>query len=194
MGTRALIVTMCTAVVGVMSAGLSPLQSQEPPRRALVLGGLPSLGVLLPLGSQWALRPDVSLGGNLSYMGGIAPIPARSTTRLGLGVSALRLFAAGADSLRPYLVARLGYLSIATDGAGGDPSTDAFEAQAAIGGGVHHQASDRFGLFVELLADYALQRTSSGPDEFRRVATSTRWQLRPIVGVTLRRAQRGAGR
>lgn len=182
--------TLFTVATAAFAAGTAPLQAQEGPRRALVLGGMPGLGVLLPLGDRWTLRPDISLSGVLQYAGGIATMPPRSTTRIGGGLSVLRLLEAGTDSLRPYLVARLGYLAIRTGAPAGDTDNEAFEAQAALGGGLQFQPRDRFGLFVELAADYALQRTTLGGDDFPRVNTFTRWQLRSTLGVTLRRAQR----
>lgn len=186
--------TFVTVAAAAMSAvRTAPAQAQESPRPALVIGGLPSLGVFLPIGSRWALRPDISLSGVIQYMGGVAPTSPRSTTRLGGGLSALRLLDAGTDSLRPYLVTRLGYLAYRTGATTGGEDSETFEAQAALGGGVQYQPHDQFGLFVELLADYALQRSTIGGDTFPRVSTLTRWQLRPTIGVTLRRARRATG-
>lgn len=137
MSLRTLLLTSFTAVVGAtLPTTPATVQAQQAARPALVLGGLSTVGVLVPIGTRWVLRPDVSLGGTLQYLGGgsIQAAP-RSTVRSGGGLSAIRLLDAGADSL---------------------------------------------------------QRIRSRSAPFERLDTFIRWQLRPALGVTLRRGRRAA--
>jgi hypothetical protein len=171
----------------------SSAHAQEARRPALVIGGPGQVGVLLPR-NRWSIRPDFTISGSLSYAEGATVIGPHSSVAPGVGVSFLRYAKPTADSLRLYAVTRLGYQTLLTTSDGFSPDFETFEAQLALGGGAHFQPTDRLGLFAELHASYVLRRNAYS-SAFGNSSTFTQvtWQLRPMVGATLRRGKRSSG-
>ncbi len=146
--------------------------ADAPPGRALVIAGPSSLGLLLPLGGRWSLRPDVSLTKTTFKVAG-------STSRItveSVGLSVLYAMSRQAP-LTTYLAPRAAISrTVFNDGS----HTDTWIFDALYGADV--TVGDRFSVFGE----GGLRFTNVRPPSAGGSNTSSSLSLRSHLGVTVR--------
>jgi hypothetical protein len=185
---RSLLLVVVSALVLVAgSAG-----AQEPPRKGLTLAYPLSVGLLWPVTSKIALRPELT-GSRVwadstrtSQAGQATDEASSSSWSVGAGVSAL-LYVRQWEGLRGYLTPRFAYTRSMTT----TDVTDNTVSQYSFSGsfGLECVLGRRFAVFAELGAAYTLQKgtntsyaSSSSGTPTSAIATTTQ-TLAPRSGI-----------
>jgi hypothetical protein len=146
-------------VVGLVfaCATMASAQDQNP---ALTMAYPAAVGVLLPVGGSWAVRPELSFSTQSLDL----PVPSGSSdsTSVSTGVSLL-YYLHEADGLRTYVSPRVTYQRTSLDAGSGISSLDTTTSFWGFIGsfGAQYALGRRFGVFGEVGIGYQKGTTSS---------------------------------
>lgn len=156
-----------------LTTSLASAQSAE--RVSLVIGGPSHVGLAIPLGARFTLRPDLAYDYNT--IGGSVGDASNSELQFGIG---LLHELSRDDRLRTYIVPRVAFFAFT-----GDSPVDIEQYLVSLSAGAHGAITDRFGIFAEVGPglEYS-ERTTSAP--FPGTAVLRSWSIRSGIGATVR--------
>jgi hypothetical protein len=172
---KRIVVSVVLTIICALAA--TPAFAQAPSKVGLTLGYPASVGLLIPVGGNVTLRPELAFSRTTAEFDGQFVIDdERTSTTFGTGLSAL-FYVKSWNDLRAYVSPRVNYVRSSAD-------DDAVGTSWAASGsfGAHYALSDRFSVFGEVGLGWSRSKSDGSSLSTSRTTT---WSTRSALGAAI---------
>lgn len=178
--SRTVVCAVLLVLVGAASAS-----AQNTRKTGIVMGYPAAVGLMIPMGENVAIRPELTLTATHSKSSGSSFTFDSDSWTIGTGVSVL-FYTSTHDRLRTYFSPHFSYQHVSSESEASGVTNSSTESNGnAYGGsgsfGAQYDVADRFSVFGEV--GFGFSRLSTKSDNSPTKVTSTGWGTRSAVGV-----------